>query len=80
MIALTAALILGPYLDAREVGAIGGRVIFDFVSREQLLPKGSLFLGWRALSLALVGIFVPRSTWCRRRLPATRVGHSALAL
>jgi len=59
-VAMAAALLLGPYLDAREAGEIGGRSTFYYARWSALLPGGALFLGWGVVILGLIGLWVPR--------------------
>ncbi len=60
VITMGAAFLLGPYLDAREAGEIGGRSTFYYARWSDLLPGGALFLGWGAVILGLIGLLVPR--------------------
>jgi hypothetical protein len=60
VIAIAVALLLGPYLDAREAGEIGGRSTFYYARWSALLPGGALFLGWGVVILGLIGSCVPR--------------------
>jgi len=80
MIAVSAALLLGPYLNAREAGAIGDREFFFFVQPSQLLPGSGLFLGWGAITLAILGSFVPRRFWSSEAIgdPRWALGIGAL--
>ncbi|MEO1936800.1 MAG: hypothetical protein ABGX04_18650 [Myxococcales bacterium] len=55
-----AVLLLGPYLDTREAGEIGGRTEFFFVRWSDFLPGRHLFLGWAAMIFGLIGILAPR--------------------
>jgi len=59
-ITMATALLLGPYLDAREAGKIGGRSFFYYAHWSDQLPGGMLFLGWGAVLLGLIGMLVPR--------------------
>jgi len=59
-ITMAAALLLGPYLDARKAGEIGGRSTFYYARWSALLPGGALFLGWGAVILGLIGLVAPR--------------------
>ena len=74
-IAMAAALLLGPYLDARDAGEIGGRSTFYYARWSELLPGGALFLGWGTVSLGLIGLWVPRD-----QLSAKLVGDPRWAL
>lgn len=60
------ALVLGPYLDARAAGQIGGRSSFFFAQWSAFLPGGYLFLGWGAVVLGAIGLLAPRRALVER--------------
>jgi len=62
----TAALLLGPYLLARDTGAIGGRTEFGFALWSNFMPGKQLFLGWGAVLLGMVGCLIPRRSIVER--------------
>jgi len=59
-VALSAALLLGPYLASRSAGRIGGRTFFFFASWQDYGPDGRMFPGFALLLSALFGMLVPR--------------------
>jgi len=65
-IALAAAVVLGPYLEARGTSETLRRTGFYFADWREYLPGHSLFEGWMILVLALLGLALPR----RRTAPA----------
>lgn len=75
IIAAVAALLFGPYLEAREAGEIGGRLMFYYARWFDFLPGGALFLGWGAVTLGLVGLLLPRG-----RMPVKIAGDPRPAL
>lgn len=84
-VALAAALVLGPYLEARAQTRIGERAAAElaFATWGSYAPGGTLFFGWVLLALALAGLAVPR----RRALilgsdprPALCIGAALTAL
>jgi hypothetical protein len=61
-----AAVVLGPYLEARGSSEILRRSAFWFAVWREYLPGQSLFMGWIIPALALLGLALPR----RRAAPA----------
>ena len=61
-VCVSAYLVLGPYLAARDLGFIGDRQVFFFLSPPVFFSGGLLFLGWSALILAAMGLAIPRRT------------------
>jgi len=66
IVALTAAVFLGPYLEARQTSETLRRSAFFFAHWSEYLPGHPLFEGWMILALALLGLALPR----RRAAPA----------
>jgi hypothetical protein len=60
-VALTALLLLGPYLEAREASRIGERTLFFYAIWQHYLPGGLLFFGWLLLLLAVAGAALPHA-------------------
>lgn len=61
-VSLSAFLVLGPYLEARDSGFIGDRQLFYYLPAQAFFAGGLFFLGWSALILAAVGLSVPRKS------------------
>jgi len=66
IVALAAAVVLGPYLQVRESSEILRRSALFFAPWREYLPGRYLFEGWIILGLALLGLALPR----RRAAPA----------
>jgi hypothetical protein len=60
LVAAAVALLLGPYLTARESARIGERSLFAYARWGDYAPGGSFFFGWLLLALAALGGAVPR--------------------
>jgi hypothetical protein len=60
LVALAAALLLGPYLHARQSEGIHAREMFFYATWNYYAPSGSLFPGWLVLGLVGVGLGAPR--------------------
>ncbi|HVN40352.1 MAG TPA: hypothetical protein VMW19_19490 [Myxococcota bacterium] len=60
VVALAAAFVLGPYLEARDLGELPQRTEFLFATPATWLPGGPLFLGLPLLVAAAVGLAMPR--------------------
>lgn len=59
-IALSAVLLLGPYLAARRTGQIGGRTDFFYAAADQYASAARPFPGSVVLVAALLGLAAPR--------------------
>jgi hypothetical protein len=66
VVALAAAVVLGPYVQARESSEILRRSVLFFAPWREYVPGRYLFEGWIILGLALLGLVLPR----RRVAPA----------
>jgi hypothetical protein len=60
LVALAAALVLGPYLEARHGAQIGSREQVGYATWALYAPGAGLFPGWLLLALAAVGLAAPR--------------------
>lgn len=60
LVALAAALVLGPYLAAQQDARIGERAHFAYASWDLYAPGGTHFLGLPLLALAALGLAAPR--------------------